>query len=777
MFERNSGMRRPARASVLVTICALTLTFASVAVHAQQILLVSDATSAGAPPNNHDDSLIALLEEAGYTVDVIGMDGNFQANSSPWAPGNEFKLDAIDEADLILVSRRTNSGAYQNDRQLWNEIEVPLLLMSGYLTRGAGSNRWGWTDSGSGNAATSSTDVIVEPGGDIHPFTEGFDETITVYDLSGAPTPGVIPKGVYLPNIDPPTGGEVIARMDGRPFLFEMEEETDLDAESTGGGPYGITGGPRVFFGAWGYDIADAATGEPHQAMDFSTSLYLCLLLNVIDRMLGGEEEVSCEEDEEPFAVEREISSDLCTTSRVDVTLTVTNLVGPMTIVETLSDSALVLEDGGGVFDGEAFTLTFEMIEGDENGAASFSYAIDLPDRNNAINGIATAENGGTRTTGGDTRVRRCPEFALATIALVSDAESTGLGANIHDDSLVDFLEEVGFDVDTSGMDGNYREGAGSPWAPENADTLALLESADLVLVSRRTGSGSYDDDRQQWNELEVPLLLMSGYLTRGADVNRWGWHDGGSADAPSTSTNIDIEPDFEDHPLVAGFESPIVAFDLAEAPLVGEIPKGVYLPTADFVPGGEVIARMAGMPILGSLPEGTDLDAGNTAGGPYGELGADRVFLANWGYDLVDQVTDVPYQFTDFTTEDYRCLVLNVIHRMVGIDPPECAGVIIDPPGPVFRRGDADGNGVVQLTDAITVLGFLFQGTAAPGCFDAADADDNGAVQLTDAITVLGFLFQGTPAPPFPGPIDCDEDVEPAEPSDAIGCTEYTSC
>lgn len=77
--------RRPARlqtlgvASILVTICAVALTFAAVAVHGRRILPVSDATSALAPPNDHDDSLVALLEEAGYDGDTTGMDGNFRA--------------------------------------------------------------------------------------------------------------------------------------------------------------------------------------------------------------------------------------------------------------------------------------------------------------------------------------------------------------------------------------------------------------------------------------------------------------------------------------------------------------------------------------------------------------------------------------------------------------------------------------------------------------------------------------------------------------------------
>ncbi len=89
------------------------------------------------------------------------------------------------------------------------------------------------------------------------------------------------------------------------------------------------------------------------------------------------------------------------------------------------------------------------------------------------------------------------------------------------------------------------------------------------------------------------------------------------------------------------------------------------------------------------------------------------------------------------------------------------------------FRRGDADDNGAVQLTDAVGILNFLFAGGEAT-CVDAADADDNGTVQLTDAVYVLTFLFAAGPAPPAPGTVDCGSDPDP---DDGMGCEAYNSC
>jgi len=67
------------------------------------------------------------------------------------------------------------------------------------------------------------------------------------------------------------------------------------------------------------------------------------------------------------------------------------------------------------------------------------------------------------------------------------------------------------------------------------------------------------------------------------------------------------------------------------------------------------------------------------------------------------------------------------------------------------FIRGDANRDGAVQIADAITVLGVLFQGQVADPCADAADANDDGSVDIGDAIWTLAYLFSGGPAPPAP--------------------------
>jgi hypothetical protein len=80
--------------------------------------------------------------------------------------------------------------------------------------------------------------------------------------------------------------------------------------------------------------------------------------------------------------------------------------------------------------------------------------------------------------------------------------------------------------------------------------------------------------------------------------------------------------------------------------------------------------------------------------------------------------------------------------------------------------RGDANASGVVDVSDGLRILFYLFDG-APVSCVDALDANDSGAVDLSDALRVLAYIFQGGPQPsaPFPSsgsdpsrddPLDC---------------------
>jgi hypothetical protein len=98
--------------------------------------------------------------------------------------------------------------------------------------------------------------------------------------------------------------------------------------------------------------------------------------------------------------------------------------------------------------------------------------------------------------------------------------------------------------------------------------------------------------------------------------------------------------------------------------------------------------------------------------------------------------------------------------------------------PGTRFVRGDADGNGRIELTDPVRILNFLFLGTGTLPCGDAADADNNGRHELTDAVRVLNYLFLGTGVIPPPTPssasyVAADCGLDPVEEDPDLGCVQ----
>ncbi len=87
----------------------------------------------------------------------------------------------------------------------------------------------------------------------------------------------------------------------------------------------------------------------------------------------------------------------------------------------------------------------------------------------------------------------------------------------------------------------------------------------------------------------------------------------------------------------------------------------------------------------------------------------------------------------------------------------------------PIFQRGDANADGLVNISDAIFLLRHLFAGDEQPSCLDAADFDNNTKLEITDAVYLLNHLFLAGPALPDPFG-KCGTDTE------SLGCTNYPS-
>ncbi|MBN1417382.1 MAG: tetratricopeptide repeat protein, partial [Planctomycetes bacterium] len=88
------------------------------------------------------------------------------------------------------------------------------------------------------------------------------------------------------------------------------------------------------------------------------------------------------------------------------------------------------------------------------------------------------------------------------------------------------------------------------------------------------------------------------------------------------------------------------------------------------------------------------------------------------------------------------------------------------------FRRGDANADGAINISDPVFNINYQFASGAAPSCLKTADANDDGIVDLGDPIFELNYLFASGPVPPAPL-AECGADPT----ADALGCESYPPC
>jgi hypothetical protein len=62
--------------------------------------------------------------------------------------------------------------------------------------------------------------------------------------------------------------------------------------------------------------------------------------------------------------------------------------------------------------------------------------------------------------------------------------------------------------------------------------------------------------------------------------------------------------------------------------------------------------------------------------------------------------------------------------------------------------RGDANGDGIVDIGDVIYLINYLFTDTSAPCPMEAGDNNCDGIVDIGDVIYLINYLFTGTSPP-----------------------------
>ncbi len=73
-------------------------------------------------------------------------------------------------------------------------------------------------------------------------------------------------------------------------------------------------------------------------------------------------------------------------------------------------------------------------------------------------------------------------------------------------------------------------------------------------------------------------------------------------------------------------------------------------------------------------------------------------------------------------------------------IDPLAALSYVTD-----FHCGDADRNGVINISDAIYLISYIFAGGLAPLPMSSGDADCSGYINVSDAVHLINFIFGGS--------------------------------
>ncbi len=252
----------------LISIVVLALRLMSSA-YAAEIVVVNEAHDYDNDGNQDDYQLVEWLEAEGHIV-IVQHDN--------WTILDPDKIEVLNAADLIIVSRTCNSTLYDegDEPTQWNSVTTPLILMQALITR---SNRWKWVKSSSANSLGGSPALeVIEPD---HPIfagvTLGAGNLVQVVDplIGSGHTSSVAVNNVG--------NGTLIAKEEGKdlPWIAEWEE----GVEFYNGADQFPAGKRLMFFG--GTQETDGPPPTPWGAWNFTDEGEI-MFRNAIRYMLGS---------------------------------------------------------------------------------------------------------------------------------------------------------------------------------------------------------------------------------------------------------------------------------------------------------------------------------------------------------------------------------------------------------------------------------------------------------------------------------------------------------
>ena len=309
-------------------------------------------------------------------------------------------------------------------------------------------------------------------------------------------------------------------------------------------------------------------------------------------------------------------------------------------------------------------------------------------------------------------------------VTSVKDMDQNG----IQDDlSWVEWLEAEGYEVDA--RPGYWTD-------PLDANDIAELEAADLIIASRGMSTNEYDGaETAKWNAITTPIICTNAWMIR---TSRWVWMNSNSAnkDAGSPSMLV-LDPE---HPIFSGIQTDQDGIVEVLDPNVAsgntsflndilDAGNGTLLATS--VPGVYDTAWIVEWPAGVEYFEG----AGQVAGGPR------ILFMAG--------TQDDPYTVPDGNTapvgvlnlnEAGKQMFLNAINYMIPVKPvdPGADGLVAYY-ALENNANDSSGNGLdgTIVGDPVFVEGAVGMGLQLDGVDDYVDLGNDPLFDLTEQVTL----------------------------------------
>ncbi len=280
-----------------------------------------------------------------------------------------------------------------------------------------------------------------------------------------------------------------------------------------------------------------------------------------------------------------------------------------------------------------------------------------------------------------------------ATIVWVSDNKTPSNGVPA-DQGWVDLLIAQGYTVDLSFRNKEART--------LDATKIAALNAADLIIISRDTNSGDYDDGTEtaQWNAITAPILMQIAHI---AQSSRWKWVNIGSTNSaqPTLEAVLPTHPVFNGVSLGASNQVSILTTNCS------------FVSTVD-AGNGRLIARRGdnGQAWIIEWEPGVEFYAGAVE-----KAGGKRMLFSGGG---TSGVSDGTYNYTD----DGKKMFLNAVKYLLGIKSTASE------PGPANGAVDVPRDGVLSWKPALPSQKHdVYFGTSIDDVNTASPVDPRGVL------------------------------------------------